>query len=213
SSLPDPISTPARFCADADVIEGIRTTQAVRFACSIPRHFRSRRKLIASACDQRHQPVTPVRDSWSDAVRIWIAANETPMALDLPVLSLRGVVVPPPRPIPSPPAAQPTQAALATRAVPALGQILLDRELITPEQLDVAVAHQRGTDRRLGQVLLELGFTTHDAVLGALSIQLGVPATRLNGFNVDAAAGQSLPEKIARKRVAVPMHRVGQTLQ
>ena len=73
-------------------------------------------------------------------------------------------------------------------ATAALGQVLLERGLITAEQLNAAIEQQRGSNRRLGQMLVDLGFATADAVLGALSVQLGVPATRLNGFTVSPAA-------------------------
>ena len=106
-----------------------------------------------------------------------------------------------------------TPGRVPVRAATALGQVLLERSLITAEQLELAIEQQRRTDRRIGQVLLDLGFTTADAVLGALSVQLGVPATRLNGFTVSPAAVQSLPEKIARKHFAVPLQKVGTILQ
>jgi len=126
------------------------------------------------------------------------------MALEFRTLPLRAVktaAAPAPRqPAPS-------------RATAALGQVLLDRNLITPEQLSVAIDQQRTSNRRLGQVLLDLGFSTPDAVLGALSIQLGVPATRLNGFTVSPAAVQALPERIARKHGAVPLQKMGLMLQ
>src|SRR5438132_1069079 len=95
----------------------------------------------------------------------------------------------------------------------ALGEVLLERKLITPEQLKIAIEHQRTSNRRIGQVLIDLGFTNADAVLGALSVQLGVPATRLNGYTVNASAVQALPEKLARKHSAVPLQKVGQMLQ
>jgi type IV pilus assembly protein PilB len=57
-----------------------------------------------------------------------------------------------------------------------------------------------------------MGFTTPDAVLGALSVQQGVAATRLNGHTVSPAAVQALPEKVARKHLAVPLQRVGTML-
>src|SRR5262245_14208440 len=96
----------------------------------------------------------------------------------------------------------------------ALGEVLLERKLITPEQLKVAIDHQRTTpNRRIGQVLIDLGFTNADAVLGALSVQLGVPATRLNGYTVNPSAVRALPEKLARKHSAVPLQKVGQVLQ
>ena len=99
------------------------------------------------------------------------------------------------------------------RAGAALGEVLLERQLITREQLTIAIEHHRNSGRRLGHVLIDLGFTTPDAVLGALSLQLGVPATRLNGFTVSPAAVQALPEKVARKHMAVPLQKLGTMLQ
>jgi type IV pilus assembly protein PilB len=99
------------------------------------------------------------------------------------------------------------------RSGAALGQVLVERSVITAEQLEAAIEHQRKSDHRLGQVLIDLGFTTPDAVLGGLSVQLGVPATRLNGFTVNASAVQALPEKVARAHLAVPLTKVNQLLQ
>src|SRR3989475_1222185 len=124
------------------------------------------------------------------------------MAVEFRTLPLRAVVKPA---IVRPPVA---------RAGGALGEVLLERQLITREQLTLAIEHQRSSpERRLGQVLLDLGFTTPDAVLGALSVQLGVPATRLNGFTVSQSAVQALPEKVARKHLAVPLQKIGTMLQ
>jgi len=116
-------------------------------------------------------------------------------ALPLPAARPLGLTVP--RPAPRPQLA-------AGRASSALGAILVDRKLITDEQLAAAIEHQRNSDRRLGQVLIDLGFTTPDAVLGALSIQLGVPSIRLPGVKVSPAAVNVLPERVARKHLAVP---------
>jgi len=107
----------------------------------------------------------------------------------------------------------PPPVSVGGRAGTALGQVLLERNLITAHQLNVAVEHQRTSNKRIGQVLLDLGFTTPDVILGALSIQLGVPAARLNDFSVSTAAVQALPEKLARKHNAVPLQKVGQLLQ
>ena len=117
-------------------------------------------------------------------------------------------VTTPPRP-----AAAPARRAAPVPGSTALGEVLLARDLITPDQLRIAIEHQRTSDRRLGQLLIDLGFTTADAVLGALSIQLGVPATRLNGFTVSASAVEALPEKLARKHLAVPLQKIGVMLQ
>ena len=101
----------------------------------------------------------------------------------------------------------------AARTNIALGELLVERDFITAEQLAVAIAQQRTSGRRLGHMLIDLGFTTPDAVLGALAVQLGVAATRLNGYTVNPAAVQALPEKIARKHLTVPLQKIGAMLQ
>src|SRR5439155_24983003 len=42
---------------------------------------------------------------------------------------------------------------------------------------------------------------------------LGVPSTRLNGYRVSPSAVQAIPEKLARKHLAIPLQKVGQMLQ
>jgi len=62
----------------------------------------------------------------------------------------------------------------------ALGAMLRDRGVVTDEQLSIAIARQKTTGRRLGQVFVELEFVTPEAVLEALSQQLGVRTVRVN---------------------------------
>jgi type IV pilus assembly protein PilB len=95
----------------------------------------------------------------------------------------------------------------------ALGQVLLERQLITAEQLTIAIERQQVSSRRLGHILLDLGFTTADVILDALSTQLGMPSTRLNGYAVSPDAVLALPERIARKHGAVPLQKNGVVLQ
>jgi type IV pilus assembly protein PilB len=90
--------------------------------------------------------------------------------------------------------------------------LLLERELITREQLAAAIDQQKRTDRRIGQVLIDMGATTPDAVLGALSVQLGIPGMRVNAYTVDRDALRVLPEKVARRHSAFPLSKVGASL-
>ena len=96
--------------------------------------------------------------------------------------------------------------------VPSLGEILIERKLVTPEQLRTAMDRHWRTRRRLGQVLVELGYVTADAVLEALSAQLGLPSTRVDSYTVNPEAVTMLPERVARQHVAFPLLKVGSTL-
>lgn len=99
-----------------------------------------------------------------------------------------------------------------SRKGPALGEILVERRALTEEQLREAMTRQQRTRKRLGEVLMELGFASPDAVLDGLSEQLGVPPTRVNSYTVTPEALSYLSEKVARKYTAVPLLKVGSTL-
>jgi len=94
----------------------------------------------------------------------------------------------------------------------ALGALLRDRGLLTEAQLEAGIARQQQTGRRLGHVLVELGFVTAEAVLEALSLQIGVATVRINAFTVNTDALHALPEKVARRHTAFPLQKVGTTL-
>src|SRR5207253_826410 len=114
----------------------------------------------------------------------------------------------------SPPSPLGKRVVVLTAKAPhaALGSILVQRELITEDQLKAAIEQQKRTGRRIGQVLIDMGATTQDAVLGALSIQLGLPGIRINAYTIDAEAIEALPEKVARRHGAFPISKVGTTL-
>jgi type IV pilus assembly protein PilB len=94
----------------------------------------------------------------------------------------------------------------------ALGAMLRDRGLVTDDQLSAAIARQKKTGQRLGHILVELGFVSPDAVLEALSQQLGVATVRINAHTVHPDAVTALPEKVARRHTAFPLQKVGTTL-
>ena len=94
----------------------------------------------------------------------------------------------------------------------ALGALLVERGLISEIQLEAAIARQQKTGRRLGHVVVELGFVTADAVLATLGDQLGVPTARVNAYTIVPHAIAALPEKVARRHTAFPLQRLGTTL-
>jgi type IV pilus assembly protein PilB len=145
----------------------------------------------------------------SQALDLRVALNDTNPTT--PSSSLR-VMPRRPRPETAETGGGRTPASPNARHHTALGALLLQGDLITEEQLQAAVEQQRRTGRRIGQVLIDMGATTQDAVLGALSVQLSMPGTRVNAYTVDAEALRALPEKVARKHSAFPLAKVGTSL-
>ena len=91
-----------------------------------------------------------------------------------------------------------------------LGEILLATSLITPGELDKAIAMQARTGKRLGQILIEQGAATEDDVAWALSNQLMYPYVFLSRDLIDDEALRLLPEAFLREHHVFPIHRFGQ---
>lgn len=66
-----------------------------------------------------------------------------------------------------------------------LGDLLIHRGLVSPQQVQEAL-RKKGTQERLGQTLVRLGYVREDAVLQALSEQLQIPCADLSEAEIDA---------------------------
>ncbi len=93
-----------------------------------------------------------------------------------------------------------------------LGQLLVNSQLITEEQLKEAITHQRINGGRLGTNLIRLGFITEEKLVSFLSKQWGVPAVNLSDYKIDPSVLKLIPYEIARKYTIIPVARVGATL-
>lgn len=80
-----------------------------------------------------------------------------------------------------------------------LGQILLDKNLITQKQLDAAMIEQMASGKKLGTVLVEMHFIQEDALLQLLSEQLNVPFVDLKTFTFNPEFVHLIPESYARR--------------
>ncbi len=86
-----------------------------------------------------------------------------------------------------------------------IGEILLDLQIITPQQLDEALKKQKdllskGIRKRLGMVVLEMGYTSYDSYLKALSRHFNMPIVSLENFFPTPALQKALGEKYAMKK-------------
>jgi general secretion pathway protein E len=94
-----------------------------------------------------------------------------------------------------------------------LGQILLKNGALTPEQLDESLAKQEITHKRIGEILMELGYIKEDDLLQALSEQLGLPYMRsLTPEMVDRTLIAQVPRNFAQAYQLVPIKREDDTV-
>ncbi|MBX9869638.1 MAG: GspE/PulE family protein, partial [Burkholderiaceae bacterium] len=84
-----------------------------------------------------------------------------------------------------------------------LGEILLQQKLMSEEQLQIALAEQKRTGRKLGRLFVENGFVTEEQISDALARQLNVPYIQLRQYNIKPNAVRLLPEIQARRFRAI----------
>jgi MSHA biogenesis protein MshE len=85
--------------------------------------------------------------------------------------------------------------------------ILTECGLITAEQVEEAVSRQIETGRMIGETLVELGITTEESIIWALSKQLGIPFADVRPESVDAELVRRFPESLLRRTQSVPLFR------
>ena len=85
-----------------------------------------------------------------------------------------------------------------------LGQSLLELGLLTPEQLERALARQ-STSRALGESLVDAGMISRGDLNTALAHKMGYPMVDLASFPIDPAALVKLPHPAAVSHRAMPL--------
>src|SRR5713226_203545 len=86
-----------------------------------------------------------------------------------------------------------------------LGEILMERRLITQEDLDRALELQRERGDKIGKILVDLGFIAQREVLAALAEQLQVPLLALDGLPAVSPEIEALSPRFLRQFRCLPV--------
>jgi general secretion pathway protein E len=93
-----------------------------------------------------------------------------------------------------------------------LGERLVNRKLIAPEELDQALELQKERNEKLGKILVDLGFIAQREVLAELSDQLGVPLVTIDGPPATAPEIDKLSPRFLRQSKIFPLSFEGSSL-
>ena len=93
-----------------------------------------------------------------------------------------------------------------------LGDLLVREGLINQEQLQRALAEQKGTNEKLGSILARHNVITEDQLVAFLSKQYGIPSITLSQLDIDADVLKLVPAQIAKKYEVLPIKRTGNSL-
>ncbi|HPI14795.1 MAG TPA: type II secretion system ATPase GspE [Spirochaetota bacterium] len=102
--------------------------------------------------------------------------------------------------------------ALRGRKTKPLGALLVDRKVLTAEQLQEALILQKTTPLRLGQLLIKNGLATEDEVLEALAEQSGVPYQKSIAFDDPDDIFSRVPTYFLKKNKVAPFRAGGSVI-
>jgi type IV pilus assembly protein PilB len=93
-----------------------------------------------------------------------------------------------------------------------LGDALVEKGLITQEQLQDALTKGKLSGKRLGTVLIEMGLVTEEHIVEVLAEQLNVPKIDLSNYLIEPSTVKLIPEHVARRHQLIPINKVGNKL-
>ena len=91
--------------------------------------------------------------------------------------------------------------------------MLVEASLINENQLQTALVKQQRSSKKIGEILINLGFTNEELVLNLLGKQLNAPYVKLaETEKIDNRIIGKVPENIAQNNLVLPLKMEGDTL-
>jgi type IV pilus assembly protein PilB len=88
---------------------------------------------------------------------------------------------------------------------PRIGEMMIERGLISAEDLEHALESQRGTGRRMGETLVAMGVISDFDLAKVLADRLGHEFVDLTVETLDVVITSLIPEEVARRYQALPI--------
>ena len=86
-----------------------------------------------------------------------------------------------------------------------LGELLIEKGLITEAQLGEALVERHKNGGLLGETLVRLGFVFEDELARTLADQAGVPFVNIEVHSVDLGAARTIPRSLGESLPALPV--------
>jgi type IV pilus assembly protein PilB len=93
-----------------------------------------------------------------------------------------------------------------------LKEILVNKRLLTQEQLDQALEVQKQKGGRLSDIIIQLKFIKESELISSLSEGLGLPLIDLKRFKIDSEVVKVIPVDVARKYQVLPVSKIGEVI-
>ena len=86
-----------------------------------------------------------------------------------------------------------------------LGDSLVEKGVVTLEQIEIALKKQKELGKRLGKIVVELGMCSEDQVVAVLAEQLGIQILQVEKIDIPKDVLKLIPETIIRNHILLPI--------
>jgi len=90
-----------------------------------------------------------------------------------------------------------------------LGELLIERGILTQRQLEKALMVQRERGGLIGELIVELGFAKEEDIAQALTVQYGFPYLPLTNYEISSDIAAIIPARVARQYMLIPVDKIG----
>lgn len=87
-----------------------------------------------------------------------------------------------------------------------IGELLIKNGIITQEQLDEALEQQKKKKKRLGEILIELGYLNSENLLWMISEQADIPFVEVRPQMLDSQLTNKFPENVLYNNLILPLY-------
>jgi general secretion pathway protein E/type IV pilus assembly protein PilB len=94
-----------------------------------------------------------------------------------------------------------------------MGDILVERKKITPDQLAEARAARKGPHDRVERILIEKGYVKERDVLEIIGEQLSIPVVDLSNIKIDPELLKLIPSKVVHRYRLIPISKANGTIR
>ena len=84
-----------------------------------------------------------------------------------------------------------------------VGDLLVDKGILSQEQLSLVLEEQKRSGRKFGRTVIDLGFVSEDKLLLEMSSHFALPYIDISRFQFNADITRRLPESLARRYRAI----------
>lgn len=93
-----------------------------------------------------------------------------------------------------------------------LGELLIERKIISIDQLNKALEYQKVNGGLIGEILVQLGFSKEEDIAQVLTAQYGFPYLPLANYDIDQDVVKIIPAQVARQFCLIPIDKIGNNL-